>query len=211
MFGKWSTETDDAGTDNNDNLEKKRTDVQTPGEKNMSKDQARKTAGDESVNTILKGSKLTGDINITCDLELSGDVEGNITSLQDSNIVIKGSCKGNIETKEGSVDIDGELKNGNIIAGGDITVNGKFSNGEIKAQGRLYVNGEFEGRLEGNEIEIGPDAHGKGELFYKEFISISKGAQVETRISRVTEELKLVKKPSEQIKSSEKEAAKGQA
>ncbi|KPJ97868.1 MAG: hypothetical protein AMJ60_10045, partial [Desulfobacterales bacterium SG8_35] len=30
-----------------------------------------------NVNKILKGSKLIGDINVTCDLELNGDVEGN--------------------------------------------------------------------------------------------------------------------------------------
>ena len=27
-------------------------------------------------NSIMKGSKLTGDINVSCDLELSGEVEG---------------------------------------------------------------------------------------------------------------------------------------
>ncbi len=34
-------------------------------------------------NTILKGSKLIGDISVTCDLELDGDVEGNIGGLGD--------------------------------------------------------------------------------------------------------------------------------
>ena len=52
-----------------------------------------------SVNKILKGSKLTGDINVTCDLELSGDVEGNITSMQNSNILIKGSLQGKYRNK----------------------------------------------------------------------------------------------------------------
>jgi len=145
-----------------------------------------------NINTILKGSKLTGDINVTCDLELSGDVEGNIRSAQDSNILIKGTCKGNIETTGGSVDIDGELISGNITAGSNVKISGKFNGGEVKAKGKVYVNGEFNGKLEGNEIEIGPNAIGKGELFYKEYISISKGAKVEVHISRVQEGLKVV-------------------
>ena len=92
-----------------------------------------------SVNKILKGSKLVGDINITSDLELSGDVEGNITSMQDSNILIKGVCKGNIETKEGSVDIEGELRGGNITAGKDVKISGKFNGGEVKAGGKRFI------------------------------------------------------------------------
>jgi len=148
-------------------------------------------------NTILKGSRLIGDINVTCDLELSGEIEGNITSEQNSNIVIKGSCKGNITTRNGNVSIDGELKSGNITAGNDVNISGRFNGGEVKAEGRILINGEFKGRLEANEIEIGPGASGSGELLYKENISISKGARVEGQISRVQEELKLVKSPPE--------------
>jgi cytoskeletal protein CcmA (bactofilin family) len=148
-----------------------------------------------SVNKILKGSKLTGDINISCDLELSGDVEGNITSMQESNILIKGICKGNIETKEGSVDIEGELSGGNITAGKDVIISGKFNGGEVKAVGKIFVDGEFNGKLEGNDIEIGPNSSGKGEIFYKEYISISRGAKVEVKISQTREALKEVKTP----------------
>ena len=146
-----------------------------------------------NINTILKGSKLTGDINVTCDLELTGDVEGNIKSAHNSNIVIKGTCKGNIETKEGSVDISGELQSGNITAGNNVTISGKFSGGEVRANGRISVNGEFNGKLQGNEIEIGENAWGKGEIFYKEYISIAKGAKVEVQISKLQEELKVIK------------------
>ena len=147
----------------------------------------------DSVNKILRGSKLSGNINVTCDLELSGDVEGNITSEQDSSIVIKGSCKGNIETKGGSVVIDGRLREGNIIAGRDVTISGKFDGGEIRAKGRVYVNGEFNGKLEGNEVELGANAQGKGEISYMEHISIAKGAKIEVQISKGQKELKLVK------------------
>ena len=146
-----------------------------------------------NVNKILKGSKLIGDINVTCDLELNGDVEGNITSLQDSNILIKGACNGNIEAKEGSVDIEGELRGGNITAGKDVKISGKFQGGEIKAGGKIFVNGEFNGKLEGNDIEIGANSSGKGEIFYKEYISISRGARVEVKISQTKEALKEVK------------------
>jgi len=150
-----------------------------------------------NVNTILKGSKLIGDIHVTCDMRLSGDVEGNITSEQKSNIVIQGTCKGNIVTKEGNVDIEGELSSGNITSGGNVRLVGKFNGGEVIAKGKIYVNGQFNGKLEGNEIEIGPNASGKGELLYREYISIAKGAKIETQITRAQQELHLVKDTSE--------------
>jgi cytoskeletal protein CcmA (bactofilin family) len=146
-----------------------------------------------NVNKILKGSRLIGDINVTCDLELSGDVEGNITSMQNSNILIKGACNGNIETKEGSVDIEGELSGGNITAGKDVNISGKFNGGEVKAEGKIFVDGEFNGKLEGRDVEIGANACGKGEIFYKEFISISRGAKVEVQISQTKEALREVR------------------
>ena len=148
-------------------------------------------------NTIMKGSKLTGDINVSCDLELSGEVEGNINSDQNSNIVILAICKGNIRTREGSVTIEGELNGGDIMAGGDIKVTGKFKGGKAEAQGKVYINGEFNGKFEGNEIEVGSGARGKGEFLYRETISISRGAKVEVQISQLKEELKAVKKPPE--------------
>jgi cytoskeletal protein CcmA (bactofilin family) len=151
------------------------------------------SARSSNVNKILKGSKLTGDINVTCDLEVSGDVDGNITSLQESNILIKGVCKGNIETREGSVDLEGELHSGNIMAGKDVKISGKFNGGEVKAAGKIFVNGEFKGKLEGNDIEIGANASGNGEIYYKEYISISRGAKVNVQITQAKEALKEVK------------------
>jgi cytoskeletal protein CcmA (bactofilin family) len=150
----------------------------------------RETLGEKQKNTLVKGSKLTGDIIITYDLELYGDVEGNITSEQKSNIVIKGNCKGNIMTEEGSVDIEGQKSKGDIIAGGDIRITGKFSGGKAEAKGTIYVNGEFSGTMEGKEIEIGPGARGKGELLYREAISIARGAKVDVTINRINEGLK---------------------
>lgn len=147
--------------------------------------------GEKKTNTILKGNRLIGDISVTCDLELSGDIEGNITSAQRSNIVIKGTCKGNIETKEGNVDIQGELQGGNIIAGNDVNIMGKFSGGQIRANGKIFVNGEFNGKLQGKEIEIGSSAVGKGDIQYEESISVARGARVEGQINQI-QELKLV-------------------
>lgn len=201
MFNKWGLEGSTVKTDGNGNGNGNgngRKEEQHVREETTTKTLSSKISK-RGVNTILKGSKLVGDINVTCDLELSGDVEGNIKATEDSNIVIKGTCSGNIETKGGSVDIDGELKSGNILAGNDVKISGKFNGGEIKAKGKIYVNGEFNGKLEGNEVEIGSKAHGTGEIIYKEHISISKGAKVEIQISRiqVQEELKVVKNSAE--------------
>jgi cytoskeletal protein CcmA (bactofilin family) len=144
----------------------------------------------QNSNTILKGSKLLGNITITQDLEVHGDVEGNITSEQKSNIFIRGNCKGNIETKEGNVEIEGEMNDGDILAGGNVKLTGKFHGGKIEAKEKIFINGEFHGKLESNEIEIGPKAQGKGEIFYREYISIQKGAKVEAQITKLQKELK---------------------
>lgn len=163
-----------------------------------------KETKEQKPNTIQKGTKLTGDINITYDLELSGEVEGNINSEQNSNIIIKGVCKGNIMTKEGNVDIEGELMNGDIIAGGNVKITGKFKGGMVKAKNKISAYGEFAGTLESNEIEIGPNARGKGELFYKEYISISRGAQIEAKVSRIHEEQRDEAKKSPETKADTK-------
>ena len=151
----------------------------------------------QNSNTIMKGSKLTGDINVSCDLELSGEVEGNINSDQNSNIVIQGTCKGNIRTIGGSVTIEGALNGGDIMAGGDIKVTGKFDGGKAEAQGRISINGEFNGIFEGNDIEVGSKAKGKGEFLYRETISIAKGARIEAQVRQLKEETKAVKKTPE--------------
>ena len=184
MLKKWVSEKNNDNTDRSDVAPQKDA-GKTAG--NMTSD---KSPGERKVNNILKGSKVTGDINVTSDLVLSGDVEGNITAKDNSSVVIKGSCKGNISSGRGDIDIRGELKNGNITTGGNVSISGKFTGGEVKAQGKIFVNCEFTGRLEGNEIEIGANAHVKGELFYTEYISVSRGAKVEVRLCRMQEESK---------------------
>ena len=75
-------------------------------------------------------------------------------------------------------------------------ISGKFNGGEVKAVGKIFVDGEFNGKLEGNDIEIGANSSGKGEIFYKEFISISRGAKVDVQISQTKEALKEIKTPT---------------
>jgi cytoskeletal protein CcmA (bactofilin family) len=195
MFNKKSSYEEKIKTTGSGNKEHEKNELTEDMPKDVPVRPSRTAVRSSSVNKILKGSKLTGDINVTCDLELSGDVEGNITSTQNSNILIKGVCKGNIETKEGSVDIEGELCGGNITAGKDVKISGKFTGGEVKAVGKIFIDGEFNGKLEGNDIEIGANSSGKGEILYKEYISISRGAKVEVQISQTKEALKEVETP----------------
>ena len=195
MFNKKSPYEEKIKTTSSSNIAQEKKDLTEDAPKEVPMRSSGAAARSSNVNKILKGSKLIGDINITCDLELSGDVEGNITSMQDSNILIKGVCKGNIDTKGGSVEIEGELNGGNITAGKDVKISGKFNGGEVKAMGKIFVNGEFNGRLEGNDIEIGANSCGNGEIFYKEYISISKGAKVDVQISQTKESLREIKTP----------------
>jgi cytoskeletal protein CcmA (bactofilin family) len=94
-----------------------------------------------------------------------------------------------------------------------VKISGKFKGGEVKAGGKIFVDGEFNGKLEGNDIEIGANSSGKGEIFYKEYISISKGAKVEVQISQTKEALAEVKTPPkakvEETKPVVKQSAEG--
>jgi len=193
MFNKKSVYEDEIKKSSSGNPEHKKNELTADVPKDVSMRPLGTAQRSPSVNKILKGSKLIGDINVTCDLELNGEVEGNITSMQESNILIKGICKGNIETKEGSVDIEGKLSGGNISAGKDVKISGKFHGGEVKAVGKIFVDGEFNGKLDGNDIEIGPNSSGKGEILYKEYISISRGAKVDVQIAQTREALKAMK------------------
>jgi cytoskeletal protein CcmA (bactofilin family) len=141
------------------------------------------------INTILKGSKLVGNITVAQDLEFSGDVEGNITAEQKSNVVIRGNCKGNITAREGNIELEGDVSNGDIIAGGSVRITGNFRGRKIEAKEKIYINGEFAGTLESSEIELGPNARGKGELIYRDYVSIHRGAHIEAQIHRVGKEL----------------------
>jgi cytoskeletal protein CcmA (bactofilin family) len=146
-----------------------------------------KTA-EQGINIISKGSKITGNIVVSQDLQMNCDIEGNITAENNASIFIKGTCKGNIEAKGGSVEIEGEMSGGNISAGGYVKVTGKFLGGKIQAKDRIHINGEFSGSLESNEVELGSAARGKGEILYKETLCIQKGAKVEGKITRAEAE-----------------------
>jgi cytoskeletal protein CcmA (bactofilin family) len=146
-----------------------------------------KTA-EQGVNTVCKGNKVTGNMVVSQDLQMNGDIEGNITAENNASIFIKGTCKGNIDAKGGSVEIEGEMSGGNISAGGHVNVTGKFLGGKIKAKDKIHINGEFTGNLESNEVELGAAARGRGEILYKETLCIQKGAKMEGKITRVEAE-----------------------
>ncbi len=186
---------------------KKDPSAENPGFDDVRPPEVKELEGKPS-NTILKGNKLMGDINIICDLEMSGDIEGSIISKTDSNIIITGSCSGDIETKGGKVDIQGSMLKGNINAGSDVRITGTFNGGDVVSEGKIYINGEFTGKLEGKEIEIGPDAKVKGELLYREIISIARGAAIEGQVFQAQQELVLLKTPQEEKETKEKKVKK---
>src|SRR3990172_6928470 len=76
------------------------------------------TSTEQGMNTIFKGSKVTGNMVVRQDLQMNGDLEGNITAENNASIFIKGIYKGNIDAKGGSVEVEGEMSGGNISAGG---------------------------------------------------------------------------------------------
>ena len=146
---------------------------------------------EQGINTICKGSKITGNMVISQDLQMNGDLEGNITADNNASIFIKGACKGNIDAKGGSVEIEGEMSGGNISAGGYVKVTGKFLGGKIQAKDKIHINGEFTGSLESNEVELGAAARGKGEILYKETLCIQQGAKMEGKVTRTGAEQKI--------------------
>jgi cytoskeletal protein CcmA (bactofilin family) len=143
---------------------------------------------EQGMNTIFKGSKVTGNMVISQDLQMNGDLEGNITAENNASIFIRGTYKGNIDAKGGSVEVDGEMSGGNISAGGYVKVTGKFLGGKIQAKDKIHINGEFTGSLESNEVELGSAARGKGEILYKETLCIQKGAKMEGKVTRTEAE-----------------------
>ncbi len=161
---------------------------------------------EQGINAICKGSKITGNMVVSQDLQMNGDLEGNITADNKASIFIKGTCKGNIDAKGGSVEIEGEMSGGNISAGGYVKVTGKFLGGKIQAKDKILINGAFTGSLESNEVELGPEARGKGEILFKEAICIQRGAKMDGKVTRVEAE----RMPAAERKPERKEEPKTQ-
>lgn len=136
----------------------------------------------EETNYIVEGSRMTGDLWVSCDLDLGGEVSGNIVSQANSNIILRGICRG-----------------GDVSAGGDIEITGKFEGGEIRSQGKCSINGECKGKVEAFEIELGPQARVTGELIYHSSLQISEGAQVEAKISFKPQEKPALMQGSEKV------------
>jgi len=120
----------------------------------------------QETNQLMEGSKVTGDLWVSSNLELGGEVTGNITSQAHSTILLRGICR-----------------EGDISAGGDIEITGVFEGGEITSQGRCLINGECYGKVEAFEVELGSQAKVSGEIIYHSSIQISEGAQIEAKIS----------------------------
>jgi cytoskeletal protein CcmA (bactofilin family) len=139
---------------------------------------------EQGINAICKGCKVIGNMVVRQDLQMNGDLEGNITAENNASIFIKGTCKGNIDAKGGSVELEGEMSGGNISAGGYVKITGKFLGGKIQAIDKIHINGEFTGSLESNEVELGSSARGKGEILYKETLCVQKGAKMEGKVTR---------------------------
>jgi hypothetical protein len=88
MFNKRSSYEEKTKTTGSGNKEHEKNELTEDVQKGVPVRPSGTAVRSSNVNKILKGSKLLGDINVTCDLELNGDVEGNITSKQNSNILI---------------------------------------------------------------------------------------------------------------------------
>lgn len=159
---------------------------------------------EQGINTICRGSKVTGNMLISQDLQMNGDLAGDITADNNASIFIHGTCKGNIDAKGGSVEIEGEMSGGNISAGGYVKVTGKFLGGKIQAKDKIHINGEFTGSLESNEVELGDSARGKGEILYKETLCIQKGAKMEGKVTRAGAERMTVPEQKADLKDEPK-------
>jgi len=101
---------------------------------------------DSSTTIITAGSRIKGEMNLTCNLYVDGEFEGTIKSDKEVNIGKSGHIKGDIHTKR-------------LVVQGYIEGSVNATKVEIKAKGR--VNGSIEsselvieskGIFEGNSV-----------------------------------------------------------
>lgn len=138
-------------------------------------------------NFLVQGSRLIGNVTVSSDLEISGEVQGNITAKESASICVKGTCKGSIETQQGDVILEGSLSEGNIKSGGDVTILGCFRGESVHAEGKASINGDFHGVLHAREVEIGPQAKIRGEIHYMDSFSVEKGAAIGCQLIHLNE------------------------
>jgi len=136
-------------------------------------------------NFLVQGSRLIGNVTVSSDLEISGEVQGNITAKETASICLKGACKGSIETAGGDVVLEGDLTEGNIKAGRDVSITGSFKGSSVSAQGKAYIDGEFTGTLKAKDVEVGPHARIQGEIHYSGLFSVEKGAVIGCQLIRL--------------------------
>lgn len=148
-------------------------------------------------NFLVQGSRLIGNVTVSSDLEISGEVQGNITAKENASICVKGTCKGSIETQQGDVILEGDLSAGNIKSGGDVTILGCFRGETVHAAGKASINGEFSGVLYATDVEVGPQAKIRGEVHYVESFSVEKGAAIGCQLIHLNENEKEEEKDQE--------------
>jgi cytoskeletal protein CcmA (bactofilin family) len=110
-------------------------------------DIANKSSSQDSNTTIITtGAKITGEVELSCNLYIDGELNGSITSSKEVNVGKNGHVKGNIVTNR-------------LVVQGYIEGSVEADRVEIKAAG--HVNGEItsielviesKGIFEGNSI-----------------------------------------------------------
>ncbi|QOP45163.1 polymer-forming cytoskeletal family protein [Sulfurimonas paralvinellae] len=110
-------------------------------------DVATKSSSTDSNTTIITaGAKITGEVELSCNLYIDGELEGSITSSKEVNVGKNGHVKGNIVTNR-------------LVVQGYVEGSVEADRVEIKAAG--HVNGEItsielviesKGVFEGNSI-----------------------------------------------------------
>ncbi|MDF1878598.1 polymer-forming cytoskeletal protein [Sulfurimonas sp. SAG-AH-194-C20] len=109
-------------------------------------DNTSETTSDSNTTIITAGAKLKGELNLSCNLYIDGELEGMIKSSREVNVGKNGHVKGSIETQrlvvQGFIEGTVNAKSVEIKAGGHVS-------GEITSS-ELII--ESKGIFEGNSI-----------------------------------------------------------
>lgn len=113
---------------------------------NISDKQSTGTGTDSSTTIITSGTKITGDIRLSCNLYIDGFFEGNIYSQKEINIGVNGQVKGEINAHR--IVVQG-LAEGSLNATKvDIKPDGKVK-GTVESEEFII---ESKGIFEGNSL-----------------------------------------------------------
>ncbi len=107
-------------------------------------DSTHKSAKSDSNTTIITaGSKIKGEINLSCKLYIDGEVEGTINSQNDVNIGKNGHVKGELNAQRVMVQgfVEGDISALRVEVKSDGRVSGTIESGELIIESK----GIFEG------------------------------------------------------------------